>query len=69
MEAVLADLSSTTTGVSQAARTLGISRQYVVYLADRGRLASMRTPLGRLTDVRSIERFAAERAGELVPAA
>lgn len=46
---------------AQAARRLGITPQWVVQLADAGRLRSCRTSLGRLIDLDDVERLAIER--------
>lgn len=50
--------------VSQAARLLGLSSERVRQLATSGRLASTRTPLGRLFDRDGVERLIAERANK-----
>ncbi len=47
---------------AQAARRLQVTPQWVVQLADAGRLRSCRTPLGRLIDPAAVEAFAAARA-------
>lgn len=47
--------------VGQAARSLGVSSQYVDRLARSGRLAYCATPLGRLFSEAEIERIRRER--------
>ena len=46
---------------AQAALRLGLSGQRVRQLADRGELASIRTPLGRLIDAAAVDELAAQR--------
>jgi len=45
----------------QVARQLGLSPEYVGYLAVTGRLRFTATPLGRLYDARSVEEYAQSR--------
>ncbi|MBM3318823.1 MAG: excisionase family DNA-binding protein [Candidatus Eisenbacteria bacterium] len=48
---------------SEAARALGVSRSYVLWLADTRRIRATRTPTGRrLISRRAVEHLAAERA-------
>jgi excisionase family DNA binding protein len=47
---------------SQVARRLDISRQHTIRLASAGRIACIRTPLGRLFPVAEVERVAFERS-------
>ena len=50
---------------SQAASTLGKSRQGVVWLCENRRLRAARTPLGWLVDPRDVERYAREHEIEM----
>ena len=47
---------------SEAARRVGVSEARIRQLADAGRLAGLRTPLGRLLLAEAVEAFARERA-------
>jgi hypothetical protein len=48
--------------LSQAANRLGLSAQAVRNMADAGRVACYRSPLGRLVAAQDVERLAQERA-------
>ena len=46
---------------SEAARALGLSKTYVLRLADMGVLSAERTPLGRLFNAEAVLQLARER--------
>jgi len=52
---------STFLSPTQAARVLGIGTDRVVQLANTGKLAAIKTPLGRLFESSDVERLALER--------
>ena len=54
---------------TQAARVLGISRPYVHQLAERGRLRTLVTPLGRLFSYASVADECARRGLPIPPMA
>ena len=49
----------------QVARRLGISSQRVIQLANKGKLAHIRTPLGRLFPTEAVEAFAKARLAKM----
>ena len=60
--------TATALSPSQAARTLGLSRQRVKQLLIGGRLVAERTALGHLIDAQSVEDLRQERAQKLTMA-
>lgn len=52
---------STALSSGAAARLLGISKQYLFVLEEKGDLQSARTSIGRLYDRAQVEKLAAER--------
>lgn len=54
---------------SAAARALGLSKTYVLRLADEGILPCERTPLGRLLDAEGVRRYAEQRRAKALAAA
>lgn len=55
------DLRSTTVGISEAARRLGVSAQRLRGLIAEGRVQVVQTPLGKLIPVTEVERLQQER--------
>lgn len=49
---------------SQAARDLGVSAQLVRAWCSDGRMASVKTPLGRLVPIAEVERMRAKRESD-----
>lgn len=59
----MAGTTSTATliGAGDAARRIGVSAEYLRYLARADRIRCQQTPYGRLYEVEDVERFRQER--------